>query len=80
MLVKGAPGLVQYADHLSMHQECDDQEKTVLWVSFLYHGDPYTGEMASLYWNKSVFRVNVNEWYNFEIYIIIPLESRRLWG
>ena len=40
----------QYKDCLPKHKESHYKDKTVVWPSDLYNGNPYVGKTASLYW------------------------------
>ena len=44
--------MFQYEDQLSPYEDYHDQHKTAMRQSYLYHGDPYTGKTASLYWDS----------------------------
>ena len=46
--------LSQYKDHLSQYGDSHVKDKTVARPSYLWHGDPYTGKMTSLYWIKAL--------------------------
>ena len=52
----------QYKHYFSRCVDCHDNDKTVVRPSYLYHGDPYTGKTASLYWNTlQVISIYVND-------------------
>ena len=55
----------QYQDHLSWDGDFHDKDKTVVKLSYLYHGDPYTGKMGSLYWDAPLKLCHITIHYDW---------------
>ena len=53
--------LSQYKDRLSRYGDFHYKDRMVMIVSYLYNGNLYTGNMASLYWNGPQGAVSVRK-------------------